>query len=247
MRRSIGRRRAFPWLALPFLALLLAAIGLFQISRARCFALVGEAICRVETDAPLVALTFDDGPTPAGVAWASDVLARYDARGTFFLIGSAVSGREALVRTLVAQGHEIGNHSYSHVRMAMRPAAFYEDEIGRTDALLRSAGAPRPVLFRPPYGKKLIGLPRALARRGHRMIMWDVEDPPDARTAQEYARQMVEQARPGSILLIHLMYPSNRTARDALPLIVEGLARRGFRMVTVSELLRHSPAPTGGR
>ena len=67
--------------------------------------------------------------------------------------------------------------------------------------------------------------------------MWDVEDPAGAQTPQDYARRMVEQARPGSILLVHLMYRSNRTAREALPLIIEGLARRGFRMVTVSELL----------
>ena len=148
-----------------------------------------------------------------------------------------MEGREPLVRRLVAEGHEIGNHSFSHVRMTLHSAAFYDDEIQRTDAALQSAGAPRPTLFRPPYGKKLIGLPRALARSGHRMIMWDVEDPPGAETPQDYARRMVEQARPGSILLIHLMYRSNRTAREALPLIIDGLRRRGFRMVTVGALL----------
>jgi peptidoglycan-N-acetylglucosamine deacetylase len=233
-----GRRRALAWIGILFIALLLLAAALFQVSKARCFALVGEPICRVETDAPVVALTFDDGPTPQGVAWASQVLRQHDARGTFFLIGEAVPGQESLVRTLVADGHEIGNHSFSHVRMVGHGAAFYDSEIMRTDALLRAAGAPRPTLFRPPYGKKLIGLPRALARHDYRLIMWDIEDPPGAGTPQEYARQMVDQARPGSILLVHLMYRSNGVAREALPLIVEGLARRGFRMVTVSELLR---------
>jgi peptidoglycan/xylan/chitin deacetylase (PgdA/CDA1 family) len=235
---SFGRRRALIWIGIPFVALVLIAVALFQVSKARCFTLVGEPICRVETDAPMVALTFDDGPTPEGVAWASQVLRRHRARGTFFLIGDSIPGREPLVRSLVAEGHEIGNHSFSHVRMIGHGAAFYDSEIMRTDTLLRAAGAPRPTLFRPPYGKKLIGLPRALARHDYRLIMWDVEDPPGADTAQGYARQMVDQARPGSILLIHLMYRSNVVAREALPLIVEGLKRRGFRMVTVSELLR---------
>ena len=238
--RSIVGRRSLIRVALVLAVLLLIALALFQSSRARCFALVGDAVCRVQTDAPLVALTFDDGPTREGVAWATEILRRHDARGTFFLIGNAVPGREPLVRTLVDEGHEVGNHSYSHSRMVLRSAAFYDSEIARTDAALRAAGAPPPSLFRPPYGKKLIGLPRALSRRGHRMIMWDVEDPKDARTPEEFARQMVAQARPGSILLIHLMYPSNRIGREALPLIVEGLARRGFRMVTVSELLQRS-------
>lgn len=235
---SFRRRRALVWIGILLVAVFLMTTALFQVSKARCFALVGEAICRVETEVPMVALTFDDGPTPEGVAWASQVLRRHRARGTFFLIGDAISGREPLVRSLVAEGHEIGNHSFSHVRMVGHGAAFYDSEIMRTDALLRAAGAPRPTLFRPPYGKKLIGLPRALARHDYRLIMWDVEDPPGAATAQEYARHMVDQARPGSILLIHLMYRSNGIAREALPLIVEGLARRGFRMVTVSELLR---------
>jgi len=232
-------RRRIALLAISAVAALAAiGVGLFQVSKARCFSLVGEAICRVETEQPLVALTFDDGPTAEGVAWATETLGRHGARGTFFLIGDTVERNAPLVRRLVADGHEIGNHSFSHVRMVGHGAAFYDSEIVRTDALLRAAGAPRPTLFRPPYGKKLIGLPRALARHDYRLIMWDVEDPQDAATPQEYARQMVDQARPGSILLIHLMYRSNGVAREALPLIVEGLARRGFRMVTVSELLR---------
>jgi peptidoglycan/xylan/chitin deacetylase (PgdA/CDA1 family) len=233
----IGRRRITVWTVSVVAALLAVGFTLFQISKARCYSLAGEAICRVETEQPLVALTFDDGPTAEGVALAAETLGRHGVRGTFFLIGGAVQGREPLVRRLVGDGHEIGNHSFSHVRMTLHGATFYDSEIRRTDAALQAAGARRPTRFRPPNGKKLIGLPRALARSGHRMIMWDVEDPAGAQTPQDYARQMVEQARPGSILLVHLMYRSNRTAREALPLIIEGLARRGFRMVTVSELL----------
>lgn len=219
--------------------LLAAALTLFEISRARCFSLVGEAICRVETDAPLVALSFDDGPTPDGVAWASAVLRPSHAHATFFAIGGEIPGHEALIRGLLAEGHEIGNHSFSHVRMALHSAAFYEDEIMRTDALLRGAGVAAPNLFRPPYGKKLIGLPLALDRHDYRMIMWDVEDPPGAQTPQAYADAIVREARPGSIILMHIMYAGNRIAREALPLVVRGLEARGLRIVPVGELLRH--------
>ena len=219
--------------------LLLTGFGLFRISKARCFSLTGEAICRVETNEQLIALTFDDGPTPEGVGWASGVLRHYGGHGTFFLIGGAIEGEAPLVRRLLAEGHEVGNHSYSHVRMVLHASAFYDSEIERTDALLRAAGVPAPDLFRPPYGKKLIGLPRALQRHHYRMIMWNVEDPPEARTAEDYAAAVVRQARPGSIVLMHIMYPANRVAREALPLIVRDLRAQGYRLVTVSELLRH--------
>jgi peptidoglycan/xylan/chitin deacetylase (PgdA/CDA1 family) len=219
--------------------LLAAAFSLFQISRARCFSLTGEAICRVETDAPIVALSFDDGPTPEGIAWATSVLRPAHAHATFFLIGAEIPGREALVRQLLAEGHEVGNHSFSHVRMVLHSASFYDEEIMRTDALLRGAGVPAPNLFRPPYGKKLIGLPAALARHDYRMIMWDVEDPPGAATPQDYANAVVREARPGSIILMHIMYSGNRIAREALPLVVQGLEARGLRIVTVGELLGH--------
>jgi peptidoglycan/xylan/chitin deacetylase (PgdA/CDA1 family) len=235
----VSTRKQIGFGAAAALALLLAgAFILFEISRARCFSLAGEAICRVETNAPLVALTFDDGPTVEGVALATSALRPANAHATFFLIGGEIGGREALVRQLLAEGHEIGNHSFSHVRMALHLPSFYDDEIMRTDALLRGAGVRAPNLFRPPYGKKLIGLPNALARHDYRMIMWDVEDPPGATTPQAYADAIVREARPGSIILMHIMHNANRTAREALPLVVGGLQARGLRIVTVGELLR---------
>lgn len=222
---------------------LAAAIGLaipaalFKISKSRCFTLTGQAICRVETDQKLVALTFDDGPTKAGLDAVLPELKRYNAKGTFFLIGS--DSKSDLVRRVVDDGHEVGNHSYSHRRMIFRSSSFYEQEIRRTDAVLQQAGAPRPRLFRPPYGKKLIGLPLVIERNGQKMIMWDSGDPPD-RDPAIYARKVLDQVRPGSIVLIHPMYPREGTERAALPLILEGLKSRGYRMVTVSELLATS-------
>ncbi len=144
------RRRILLWGAgLAALGLILATT-LFQVSNARCYALVGEAVCRVEVQERLVALTFDDGPTPEGVEAASLALRRADARATFFLIGDQIVGREPLVWRLLAEGHEIGNHSFSHPRMLLRGEGIYGEEIDRTDVALRSAGVARTRLFRPP-------------------------------------------------------------------------------------------------
>ena len=218
-------------------AVFLAGFGLFEISKARCFSLVGEAVCRVETRQKVVALSFDDGPTAEGVAWATAQLRRTGARATFFLIGEQVAGREMLVRRIVATGNEVGNHSFSHSRMVLHRAAFYDREIERTDALLRQSGVRAPRLFRPPYGKKLIGLPRALARHGYEMVLWDVEDPARPRDARDYADRLLREVRPGSIILMHIMYRGNHIERAALPLVLQGLAARVFRVVTVGELL----------
>lgn len=224
------------WVLLAALIVALPVLYVVQhkVSKARCFALVGDLVCRADTSEKLVALTFDDGPTAHGVDAVLPLLDRYNAKGTFFLIGERAT--MPLVTKIVAAGHEIGNHSFNHHRMVYRSSSFYDDEIRRTDAALTAAGAPSPTLFRPPFGKKLVGLPLAVERSGKRMIMWDSGDPPD-RAPKMYAAKILAQVRPGSIVLIHPMYSGNATERAALPIILDGLNRRGFRMVTVSELL----------
>ena len=217
-----------------------AGFGLYELSRARCFVLGGEVTCRVETTAPLVALTFDDGPTQAGLDAVLPVLQSRGATATFFLIGGEVEGRPDLAARLKAAGHEIANHSYSHRRMVGRPAGWYDQEIARTEALLADAGGSAR-LFRPPYGKKLFGLPRTTSRAGLRMVTWDVEEPQTSDPAA-YARDIVEQARPGSIILMHPMYGANATAREALPLVLDGLSEKGLRAVSVGELLARGAA-----
>lgn len=123
--------------------------------------------------------------------------------------------------------------------MIGRSQAFYRDEIARTDALLRAAGVAHPTLFRPPFGRRLAGLPLAVEQEGYRSITWDVADDVERNpTPQAYARDIVARARPGSIILVHPMYRGNRVERAAVPLILDGLAAKGYRIVTVGELLK---------
>lgn len=221
---------------------LVVSIGLWRVSKARCFALIGEVVCRVETDRKLVALSFDDGPTPAGV---DAVLAELQPRGiraTFFLIGKHVAEHPDAAARLAIAGMELGNHSFTHRRMLFRAQATYDSEIARTDALLRTAGETQPRLIRPPFGKRLWGFPLAAERAGYRVVMWDVEDDAEGHPDPEaYAADILGRVRPGSIILIHPMYRHSTTARRALPMILDRLAARGYRVVTVSELLAAGP------
>lgn len=224
------------------LALVVAAgVALWHVSRSRCFVLAGAVTCRVETSTALVALTFDDGPTPLGVETLLPELERHGASATFFLTGREATQRPDLVRAIVAAGHEVGNHSFTHQRMVGHSARFYADEIRRTQAALRWAGA-ESRSFRPPYGKKLVGLPLAVKDARLRLVLWDVEDPATSDPAK-FAEEVVQSARPGSIILLHAMYSSNGTARAALPAILVGLQKKGLRVVSVSELLTTSAGP----
>lgn len=238
MRRTARSRRLVRLATITGASVLLLgalAFSLLQVSRARCFALTGPVVCRVETSRPLVALTFDDGPTQAGVDAVLPVLEAHGAQATFFLTGREAAARPDLAARLVASGHEVANHSYTHRRMVGRPQAFYARELAQTQAALAAAGG-NSRLFRPPYGKKLFGLPIAVRRQGLAMVMWDVEDP-QTQDPAAFAEAVVAQARPGSIILLHPMYPANGTARAALPRILEGLRGKGLEVVGVSALL----------
>lgn len=228
--------------ALSLAVLVVLAAFTNRLSKARCFQLVGEVTCRVDTAEKLVALTFDDGPTHEGVDAVLPILDRYGAKATFFLIGEHLERSPGQAERLLAAGHELGNHSFSHVRNIGHSRAFYADELARTSALLRAAGQ-EPRYFRPPFGRRLIGLPLEVERSGLRTVMWDVEDQPERFSdPAQFAEDILARVKPGSIILIHPMYRANATARAALPLVLEGLRLRGYRAVTVSELLEREPA-----
>lgn len=216
------------------------AVALWQLSRTPCFALVGTVICHVPTTQRAVALSFDDGPTDLGVDAILPVLAAHHAHATFFVIGQELAQRPALARRLLAAGNELGNHSFHHRRMVGQSMAVYRDEVRRTDALIRAVGG-TPGLFRPPYGKKLLGLPLVLRAEQRVMVMADVVDPATTDPAV-FARRIVAAAQPGSILLVHAMYRANGVARAALPAILDGLAAKRLQVVTVGQL-RAGAAP----
>ena len=234
-------RRARTWaivVASVLVVALAAAFTLFEVAKSRTFQLFGTLVNRVETGEKVVALTLDDGPDPAGTQAILDTLRSRQVPATFFLIGREIAAHPDLAHDIAAAGHEIGNHSFSHDRMIGVTPGWVADEVEATDALIRAAGYPGEILFRPPNGKKLFALPRYLADHHRTTITWDVEPDsegnPDAATIE---RTTVEEVRPGSIILLHAMYGSRGPARQALGPIVDRLKQRGYRFVTVSQLL----------
>ena len=236
----IARRLRHLIVGTAFALALSIAIGLFVISKSRTFQFFGEIIPRVETTQPTIALTFDDGPTSDHTPHILEILRQKGVRATFFMIGQDLEKRLEVAKRLVQEGHQPGNHSYSHRRMVLVTHDFVASEIERTDDLIRQTGYTGDILFRPPYGKKLFSLPRYLAANNRKTITWDIEpesDPSIAGNPVAIASHVIEAARPGSIILLHGMYKSGKPTIDALPTLIDGLLARGFRFVTVGELL----------
>jgi len=197
-------------------------------------------VSRVKTSDSVVALTFDDGPTDARVDTVLRILQSRNVHSTFFLIGDAIAAAPAAARAIAASGHEMGNHTFTHRHMVFKTMATYGDEIARTDSLLRAAGAHDPIFFRPPYGYKLLGLPYVLWRMGRTTVTWDIEPesyPEVAKSRDRIVRHVLDRVQPGSIILLHPWYPSGAPTRAAVPILIDSLLARGYRIATVGELL----------
>jgi chitin deacetylase len=215
-------------------------VALGQVSRSRTFQFFGRLTPRVDTSQKLVALTFDDGPMPDATDQILSALDEGQVRATFFVTGAELEKNMAGGRKIVAAGHELGNHSYSHERMVLVAPSFVEREVERTDELIREAGHRGEIYFRPPYGKKLFTLPYYLSKTGRKSITWDVEPesyPEVAASADRIAEHVLSRTRPGSIIILHVMYRSRGESLRAVKKIVEGLKAQGYSFKTVSELL----------
>ncbi|AKC85510.1 polysaccharide deacetylase family protein [Pseudoxanthomonas suwonensis] len=228
-----------------FFALLAAVtVGLavtgWQIAKSRTYQTFGELISEVHTESRLVALTFDDGPAPEAVSKLLPVLHEHGVKATFFVTGAELERYPEAAAALVAAGHELGNHSYSHPRMVFISQAKVASEVERTDELIRAAGQLGDIHFRPPHGIKAISLPYFLKKTGRRTVMWSLE--PDsgsqiASSSNTITKHVIDNSKPGDIILLHVMYNSRRASLEAVPGIIEGLQLQGFQFVTVSELL----------
>lgn len=216
------------------------SVALWRVSRSTTFQFFGRLVPRVDTSQKVLALTFDDGPTPDATGQILSALERGGVRATFFVTGAELEKHMAEGRRIVAGGHELGNHSYSHERMVFVTPSFVEREVERTDALIREAGHRGEIYFRPPYGKKLFALPYYLDRTGRKSITWDVDPdsyPEVAADSDRINEYVMSRARPGSIILLHVMYPGRRESLEAVEKIVAGLKAQGYTFKTVSELL----------
>lgn len=225
---------------LSVILLLIVLYGFFQISKSRTFQFFGELIYRLNTKNKIVALTFDDAPSEY-TDKVLTILKDKNIKATFYMIGQNIEKYPNLAKEIVRQGHELGNHSYSHVRLILKSPSFVGREVEKTNELIRSLGYLGEITFRPPNGKKLFILPWYLSIHNMKTIMWNVE--PDTYVSgksDQIIQYTLKHAKPGSIILIHPFCGTDCEAdREALPMIIDRLQADGYGFVTVSQLLRY--------
>ncbi|MDB4959534.1 MAG: putative xylanase/chitin deacetylase [Myxococcales bacterium] len=185
-----------------------------------------------------LALTFDDGPDPSRTPLLLDLLAELDIKATFFLLGNRVDAHPDLARRIVAEGHEIGNHTYNHRYLPLARSRSVAAELEATDRAIARATGITPVLARPPYGGRSPRNVRVFDRLEKRLVLWDVNSY-DWRgaPAAEVAHRVVEQVRPGSIILMHEAREGGETTIDAVRALVPTLQNEGFEFTTVTGVL----------
>jgi peptidoglycan/xylan/chitin deacetylase (PgdA/CDA1 family) len=190
-----------------------------------------------------VALTFDDGPDPVLTGKLLDLLAAHHAKATFFVIGErAVEYPQILLREL-REGHEIGNHSWSHARLLEIPDAAVREELQKTDVAIRKVTGASPVLMRPPGGAISARQAQWIEREfGYRTILWDVHGfdwirPPPSPAA--ISERIVQGIHSGAVIVCHDTQPATI---EAVPAILSQLEAKQFKFVTISDLLQLSTA-----
>ena len=196
----------------------------------------GVTFNRVSVPGPYVALTFDDGPHASHTPRLLNILRARNVKATFYVIGKNVDLYPGIVRRTIAEGHEIGNHTYTHPKLSALTNDRVLSELRKTeDSIVRACGV-RPRTMRPPYGA-LTQTQRQMvhATMGYPTIMWSV-DPLDWKRpgAGVVTSRIVNATNQGAIILVHDIHAASV---DAMPATIDALLRKGYRFVTVSQLI----------
>jgi peptidoglycan-N-acetylglucosamine deacetylase len=191
----------------------------------------------VHVNGPYIAMTFDDGPSATLTPKLLDLLAARHIKVTFFVIGENVAEHPEIVARAAREGHEIGNHSWSHPNFGKMSDERVRQQLWRTDTAIQSATGTRPTLMRPPYGSITAREKRWIHEElGYDIILWDVDPYDWKRPGPAVVRnRILKETQPGSIVLSHDIHPGTV---EAMPSTLDALAAKGFKFVTVSELIR---------
>lgn len=194
-----------------------------------------------------ISLTFDDGPTHPYTEKILDILKARNVKATFFVTGRNVSVYPELLCRIINEGHEVGNHSFSHAHLIFFPSRKIREEILLAEKEINNCGGKKPIWFRPPYGQKNIFVLREAIKLGYKVVNWSVGsfDWWSPGVSQIIAN-VIKKVQDGEIVLLHdgssdkiSLIDRNQTV-EALPFILDELERQNFKCVTLTELFANT-------
>lgn len=190
----------------------------------------------VRVKEPFIALTFDDGPSASLTPKLLDLLKARNIHVTFFVLGEMVKAHPEILRRALAEGHEVGNHSWDHPQLSRMSDEAVRSQLNRTQEAVQTAIGQKMTLMRPPYGAITAEQKKWVHDDlGYKIILWAVDPLDWKRPGPEIVRQrIVTETRNGSIILSHDIHPGTV---EAMPATLDELLGKGFKFVTVSELL----------
>jgi len=206
--------------------------------------LTERVLWKVDTDRPVIALTFDDGPHPDITPRILAILGRENVPATFFLVGRHLSAQMEIAQAMLAAGHELANHTYNHHILFLLSDKQLRSEILRTDRLLRDLTGITPKHLRPPSGlfsRRVLDIADELE---YRVVVGDVYPrDPHRPGIEKIVRRVLDRTTKGSIIILHDGGNTGKVDRTqteaALHEIIVGLRDEGFEFVTLTELIRH--------
>ena len=193
---------------------------------------------KIKDSDKVIALTVDDGPWPETTEQMLDIFKQNDVKATFFWIGKSLESSPEIARRVVAEGHAIGNHTWHHPYDAM-DAATAANEIDRTAKLIYETTGVKTTFFRPPGGVLNNGLAKYAKEQNYSVVMWSVTsaDTDPRAQPQAFVENVLKGAKPGAIVLMHDGGGDRSRTIKALPEMIAGLKKEGYRFVTIPELL----------
>jgi peptidoglycan/xylan/chitin deacetylase (PgdA/CDA1 family) len=205
----------------------------------------GKVYYRVHCHDKVVALTFDDGPNEPYTSEVLDILDKYHVKATFFCVGENVELYPDTAKRIVAEGHVLGNHSYTHDANHALSEFGVKDLVKAQQAITNTIGV-QPHLYRPPHGKKSPWELEEVKKQGMIEVTWSISTGElNGHSYEKVADRLVDETHPGGIMLLHDGYGTSHNCHnadksltvEALPLIIEKLQAEGYTFVTVPELL----------
>ena len=211
---------------------------LFSFVLRVCVGAQTEVHRSVKTDSMQIALTFDDGPHPYLTQEILDILAQYNVKATFFMVGENVINYPDAAKAVLAAGHEVGNHTFSHTHVKGLSEHEVLDELGRCEDALEELCEYRPHLFRPPEGALNEYVEHCSDHFDYTLVLWSLDTRDwENKNAEQIADAVLSNVAPGDIILMHDYIGRQSKTPEALATLLPKLIERGYELVTVSRLL----------